>query len=93
MYLKTTAPTARMVTRTMMTTTRTVITATYGVSDPCVDFNTPKNLRDISQKQLFSVFDSKSNFINEIGLSIPEDCYTRVEKNSSGGECVRCNHL
>lgn len=42
-----------------MTTTRTAITTTYGVSESCVDLNTPKILRNISQKQ----FDYESNSI------------------------------
>lgn len=45
MYLKITTCTARAVTRKTITTTRTTMTATYGVSESCVDLNTPKNLK------------------------------------------------
>lgn len=45
MYLKITTCTARAVTKTTITTTRTAMTATYGVSESCVDLNTPNNLK------------------------------------------------
>lgn len=71
MYLKITTFTARAVTRTTITTTRTAMTATYGVSESCVDLNTPKNL-EIYLKKLYFQFDSESHstILNLISRSI-----------------------